>query len=86
MNTQLKKLYVTFLKIKNMGYIKTMRKGSTGVGYTFEKLLGKEEDNLPFPDYKGIEIKTVIYYYKRIIRTWWRLFICYKNCSREIRT
>ena len=67
MNTQLKKLYVTFLKIKNMGYIKTMRKGSTGVGYTFEKLLGKEEDNLPFPDYKGIEIKTVIYYYKRII-------------------
>ena len=67
MNTQLKKLYATFLDIKNRGYLKTMRQGSTGVGYTFEQLLGKKEDNLPFPDYNGIEIKTVVYYHKRII-------------------
>ena len=47
-----------FEEIRNMGWIKTLRKGSTGIGYTFEKLLDKEEDALCFPDYNGIEIKT----------------------------
>ena len=41
-----------------MGWVKSLRKGSTGVGYTFEKLLGKDEDALCIPDYNGIEIKT----------------------------
>jgi len=60
-------LYHKFLKIKKLGWIKTMREGSTGVGYTFEQLLNKEEDNLPIPDYKGIEIKTMKYFSKHKI-------------------
>ncbi len=47
-----------FLKIKEMGYVKSVRGGSTGVGATFEFLLGKSEDKLEAPDFKGIEIKT----------------------------
>jgi len=51
-------LYNIFLGIKKMGWIKSRRKGTTGIGYTFESLLGKEEDSLSSPDFKGIEIKT----------------------------
>ncbi len=46
-----------FQKIKNMGFVKTMRKGPTGVGYTFETLLGIEENNINGPDIEDIEIK-----------------------------
>ena len=48
----------SFLEIKKKGFIKSKRKGSTGIGYTFEELLNKNEDNFSFPDYNGIEIKT----------------------------
>lgn len=47
-----------FLHIKNQGWIKSIRKGSTGNGVTFEYLLGLQENNLEIPDYEGIEIKT----------------------------
>ena len=47
-----------FLHIKNQGWIKSIRKGSTGSGVTFEYLLGLQENNLEIPDYEGIEIKT----------------------------
>lgn len=47
-----------FDEIRRMGWIKSCRKGPTGIGYTFEKLLGKNEDALCYPDYNGIEIKT----------------------------
>ena len=47
-----------FEKIKNMGWVLSKRKGTTGIGYTFEKLLGKEEEQFAIPDYKSIEIKT----------------------------
>ena len=40
-----------------MGWIKSLRKGTTGIGYTFETMLGKKEDTLVQPDYKSIEIK-----------------------------
>ena len=46
-----------FTCIKNLGWVKSLRKGPTGVGYTFEKLLGKEEDFYPIPDFGNIEIK-----------------------------
>jgi hypothetical protein len=46
-----------FKVIHDMGKIKSLRKGTTGIGYTFEMLLGKKEDQSPAPDYKGIEIK-----------------------------
>ena len=41
-----------------MGWIKSLRSGPTGVGYTFETLLGLSENSIPFPDYFNIEIKT----------------------------
>ena len=55
---ELLKLKNEFKRIKNMGYVKATRCGLTGIGKTFEDLLGKEEDNLEAPDYHGIEIKT----------------------------
>lgn len=51
-------LKAKFERIKNMGYVKSSRGGSTGIGKTFEDLIGKEEDTLETPDYKHIEIKT----------------------------
>lgn len=54
----LEELNQQFLKIRAMGYVKSTRKGYTGIGKTFEDLLGKEEDTSDAPDYKGIEIKT----------------------------
>lgn len=50
-------LYRAFLKIRKLGWIKSLRKGSTGIGYTFETLLGKKEENFELPDYKSVEIK-----------------------------
>lgn len=43
--------------ISTLGYIRTLRPGSTGVGYTLETLLGIEANSRRTPDYKGIEIK-----------------------------
>lgn len=54
----IKELKEKFNKIKNMGYVKSIRNGSTGVGATFEYLIGKEEESFEIPDYCGIEIKT----------------------------
>ena len=56
-----------FRKISNMGYVKTIREGSTGIGATFESLLGKEEESFEIPDYYGIEIKTRRAYSKAYI-------------------
>ena len=50
-------LLVKFLEIKKLGYVKSLRKGSTGIGYTFETLLGKNEECFPIPDFRSIEIK-----------------------------
>ena len=47
-----------FKAIKNKGFIKSMRKGPTGIGYTFEHLIGIKENNLSIPDLGNIEIKT----------------------------
>lgn len=58
MSKNFKKLKNEFARIKEMGYVETHRRGDTGVGKTFEDLLGKKEDNLAAPDYKDIEIKS----------------------------
>jgi len=55
------KLYNEFTKIKRKRWIKSLRKGTAGIGYTFETLLNKPEDNFSIPDYCGIEIKTMKY-------------------------
>lgn len=58
MNNDYIELKKIFENIKNKGWIESKRKGPTGIGYTFETLLNKEEDALNLPDYKSIEIKT----------------------------
>lgn len=46
-------------EICSQGFIETMRKGNTGVGYTFEELWGLEENNDSGADLDGeIEFKT----------------------------
>ena len=56
-----------FEQIKKMGWIKSLRNGTTGIGYTFETLLSKKEDHLQKPDFNGIEIKTMKYFSKKKI-------------------
>lgn len=58
MEKYIKQLKQEFERIKNLGWIESKRQGTTGVGYTFESLLGKEEENFELPDYQDIEIKT----------------------------
>ncbi len=45
-------------EIKKMGYIKTHRAGNTGIGKTLEDLLGIEENNIPGPNARMIELKS----------------------------
>jgi len=44
--------------IKEMGYIKTHRPGTTGIGKTLEDLLGIVENNIPGPNAVMIELKS----------------------------
>lgn len=62
MNESIKSLTEKFNNIKKMGYVQTTRKGSTGIGKTFEDLIGKQEDRSSTPDFQGIEIKTKLIY------------------------
>lgn len=43
--------------ISQQGFVKTLRSGDTGVGYTLETLLGISANSRKAPDFKGIEIK-----------------------------
>lgn len=45
-------------EIAEQGWIDSVNDNTSGVGLTFEKLLGKEPDDFSYPDYDGIEIKT----------------------------
>jgi hypothetical protein len=47
-----------FDKICNMGWIKTHRSGSTGIGKTLEDLLEIEENNIDGPDFGDYELKS----------------------------
>ena len=66
-DVSIRKLQKKFKEIRRMEYVKSVRTGSTGVGATFEALLGKEEDSLEIPDFGGIEIKTRRSYSKSLI-------------------
>lgn len=63
----IRELRKKFLEIRKMEYVKSVRGGNTGVGATFESLLGKNEDTLEMPDFKEIEIKTRRSYSKSLI-------------------
>ena len=44
-------------RINALGWVNTLRSGDTGIGYTFEELVGIKENNDQNADFKGIEIK-----------------------------
>ena len=45
-------------EIKQAGYIVSLRRGNTGIGYTLETLLGVKENNLKIPDFGDVELKS----------------------------
>jgi hypothetical protein len=53
----LTELLEKFDDIKERGWIDSLRAGDTGIGYTFETLLGIKENNDQQADFHGIEIK-----------------------------
>lgn len=46
-----------FDQIRARGFIRTLRSGDTGIGYTLESLLNIPENNSPRGDYFGMEVK-----------------------------
>ena len=48
-------------EINRMGYVVSLRKGNTGIGYTLETLLGVVENNLRSPDLGNIELKETLF-------------------------
>lgn len=46
-----------FVQLRDMGFVKSLRRGPTGIGYTFETLMGIVENNAALPDFEGYEIK-----------------------------
>ena len=58
----IEKLKMEFKQISALGYVKSVNNNSSGIGLTFEQLLGKKEDNFPIPDYYNIELKTKLAY------------------------
>ena len=67
MKSEFDELKNEFNRIKNMGYVKSINNDNSGIGLTFEYLLGKKVEDFPFPDYKGIELKTKLAYSKKPI-------------------
>ena len=47
----------TLSDINRRGYVVSLRKGNTGIGYTLETLLGVAENNLRSPDLENIELR-----------------------------
>ena len=58
----IEKLKKEFNRIRDMKYVKSVNNNSSGIGLTFERLLGKETDNFPLPDYYNIELKAKLAY------------------------
>lgn len=58
MNGNLKAIEEKFKIIKNKGWVKSQRSGTTGIGYTLEKLFEIEENNLEIPDFSIFELKS----------------------------
>lgn len=55
---EVKTLQAKLEKIEKMGYVVSLRKGNTGIGYTLETLLGIAENNIKLPDFGTIELKS----------------------------
>jgi hypothetical protein len=46
------------VEVGERGYVRSLRAGPTGIGYTLETLLGIEANSSRTPDYHGIELKS----------------------------
>lgn len=46
-----------FNALRKRGFVRSIRRGPTGVGYTLESLLGLKENNLAVPDLGEVELK-----------------------------
>ncbi len=46
-----------FAQVKKKGWVRSKRKGPTGIGQTLEQLLGIEENNIALPDLGSVELK-----------------------------
>lgn len=57
-NSIAKELLDKIQEIHNRGFLPSITPGDPGVGDTLENALGIVRNNSPFPDYKGIELKT----------------------------
>ena len=64
MDNNIKIFIKKFKDIKKQSFNQSLRKGYTGIGFTYETLIGKKEDNSYHPDFNGIEIKTKLGYSK----------------------
>ena len=53
----LKEFTKIFSKIKEQGFVRSKRRGPTGVGHTLQELLGIKEDNIALPDLQNAELK-----------------------------
>lgn len=53
----LSKFVKAFGVLKSKGWIKSERRGSTGIGHTLEKIIGLPENNVASPDLGKIELK-----------------------------
>jgi hypothetical protein len=53
-----KELIKRLREIRDLGFVRSSRIGPTGIGKTFEDLLGIAENNLALPDLGRLEIKT----------------------------
>ncbi len=46
-----------FKELRNRGFVRSTRKGPTGIGHTLESYLGITENNIALPDISGAELK-----------------------------
>ena len=57
MNWTQEEITTQLAEVKGLGYVRTKRKGPTGVGFTLETLLGIKENNIHLPDLGSFELK-----------------------------
>ncbi len=55
---ELNELKRNLQRVKDMSWVKSKRRGNTGIGYTLETLLDIKENNLKTPDFGNIELKS----------------------------
>ena len=57
MNLLIDEIIQRLSEVKRQGFVRSLRKGPTGIGYTLETKLGMKENNISSPDFGEIELK-----------------------------